>query len=80
LTRLIPRFGSLEEALKDIGCRVKLMIGIPIVSAPAVINAVTADRLQMVLPQCGPDREARKEPRRAFALSSVPLGISHKPR
>jgi hypothetical protein len=37
-------------------------IAIPIVSAPAVINAVTADRLQMVLPRCGPDREVRREP------------------
>jgi anti-sigma B factor antagonist len=70
LDRLIPCFGSLEEALKDIGYPVRLMIGIPIVSAPAVINAVTADRLQMVLPRCGPDREARREPGVCSFLSS----------
>jgi anti-sigma B factor antagonist len=49
LDHLIPCFGSLEEALKDIGYPVRLMSGIPVVSAPAVINAVTADRLRMVL-------------------------------
>jgi anti-sigma B factor antagonist len=49
LGRLVCCFKSMEGALKDIGYPVRLMGGIPVVSAPAVINAVAAARLRLVL-------------------------------